>query len=134
DNNESVAFTNGEYNELGGTHLDGFYDGLLRLIRHYYSEFKQPLNAKYRRYVDLILKVNKTQDLTKLFKKRMLVNRSFVILDFKHSNPILKPQTKDELVSPEAKQMVSDVFYTHAMHYLDRNVRTVQTILGDLIK
>lgn len=134
DNNESVAFTNGEYNELGGTHLDGFYDGLLRLIRHYYTEFKQPLNAKYRRYVDLILKVNKTQDLTKLFKKRMLVNRSFVILDFKHSNPILKPQTKDELVSPEAKQMVSDVFYTHAMHYLDRNVRTVQTILGDLIK
>lgn len=134
DSSESIAFTNGEYNELGGTHVDGFYDGLLRLIRHYYTAFKKQLNTKYRRYIDLILKVNKTQDLTTLFKKRMLVNRSFVIIDFKHSNPILKPQTKDELVSPEAKKTVSDIFYSHAMHYLDRNSRVIQTVLGDLIK
>lgn len=134
DVSENAAFTNGEFNELGGTHLNGFYDGLLNLLRHYWDVFKAPLTNKYRRQVDLIMKINKVDDLGKLFKKRMLAGRTFVIVDFKHSNPILRPQTKDELVSPEARKAVSDIFYLHALHYLDRNAASVQTILANLIK
>lgn len=134
DTGDSEAFTNGVYNNLGGTHLNGFYDGLLKLIRHYYSEFEDILKSKYRRQIDLILKVNKNKNMAMLFKKRELKSRVYVVINFKHSNPVLRPQTKDELVSPEAKQAVSDIFYTHALHYFDRNVKAVQTILGYLIK
>ena len=134
DTGDSEAFTNGVYNNLGGTHLNGFYDGLLKLLRHYYDAFSDVMRQKYHRQIDLILKVNKAKDMTRLFNKREIAPRTYVILDFKHSNPILRPQTKDELTSPEAKKAVSDIFYTHAMHYFDRNVRAVQTILGYIIK
>lgn len=134
DTGDSEAFTNGVYNNLGGTHLNGFYDGLLKLLRHYYDAFSDVMRQKYHRQIDLILKVNKAKDMTRLFNKREIAPRTYVVLDFKHSNPILRPQTKDELTSPEAKKAVSDIFYTHAMHYFDRNVRAVQTILGYIIK
>lgn len=134
DTGDSEAFTNGVYNHLGGTHLAGFYDGLLKLLRHYYTAFEDIMKSKYRRQIDLILKVTKSKDMQRLFNKRELSPRTYVVLNFKHSNPILRPQTKDELVSPEAKKAVSDIFYTHAMHYFDRNVKAVQTILGYIIK
>lgn len=134
DTGDSEAFTNGVYNHLGGTHLAGFYDGLLKLLRHYYTAFEDIMKSKYRRQIDLILKVTKLKDMQRLFNKRELSPRTYVVLNFKHSNPILRPQTKDELVSPEAKKAVSDIFYTHAMHYFDRNVKAVQTILGYIIK
>lgn len=134
DTGDSEAFTNGVYNSLGGTHLNGFYDGLLKLIRHYYEAFADVMKSKYRRQIDLILKVTKSKNMTRLFTKRELAPYTYVVISFKHSNPILRPQTKDELTSPEAKKAVSNIFYTHAMHYFDRNVRAVQTILGYLIK
>lgn len=134
DTGDNEAFTNGVYNSLGGTHLNGFYDGLLKLIRHYYEAFEDVMKSKYRRQIDLILKVTKSKNMTRLFTKRELSPYTYVVISFKHSNPILRPQTKDELTSPEAKKAVSDIFYTHAMHYFDRNVRAVQTILGYLIK
>lgn len=134
DTGDSEAFTNGVYNSLGGTHLNGFYDGLLKLLKHYYTAFSDAMRQKYHRQIDLILKVTKAKDMTRLFNKREIAPYTYVILDFKHSNPILRPQTKDELTSPEAKKAVSDIFYTHAMHYFDRNVRAVQTILGYIVK
>lgn len=134
DTGDSEAFTNGVYNSLGGTHLNGFYDGLLKLIRHYYEAFADVMKSKYRRQIDLILKVTKSKNMTRLFTKRELSPYTYVVISFKHSNPILRPQTKDELTSPEAKKAVSNIFYTHAMHYFDRNIRAVQTILSYLIK
>lgn len=134
DTGDSEAFTNGVYNSLGGTHLNGFYDGLLKLIRHYYEAFADVMKSKYRRQIDLILKVNKSKNMTRLFTKRELAPYTYVVINFKHSNPILRSQTKDELTSPEAKKAVINIFYTHAMHYFDRNIRAVQTILGYLIK
>lgn len=134
DTGDNEAFTNGIYNSLGGTHLNGFYDGLLKLIKHYYEAFEDVMKSKYRRQIDLILKVTKSKNMTRLFTKRELSPYTYVVISFKHSNPILRSQTKDELTSPEAKKAVSDIFYTHAMHYFDRNIRAVQTILGYLIK
>lgn len=128
------AFTNGTYNNAGGTHLKGFYAGLLRLIKHYYEEFQSELNSKYKRQIDLINKVNSTNNVMSLLKTRDLMHKTYVIINFKHSDPILKPQTKDELASPEARQAVSDIFYDHAMRYLDKNIAAVQNLIGSLIK
>lgn len=128
------AFTNGTYNPSGGTHLKGFYAGLIRLIKHYYNEFKTELNSKYKVQRDLILKVNHATDLASLFKVRDIMRTTYVIIDFKHIDPILRPQTKDELASPEAKTAVDNIFYTEAMRYLDKNISVVQTLIGYLIK
>ena len=128
------AFTNGTYNVSGGTHLKGFYAGLLRLLRHYYQEFQTDINSKYKNQINLISKVLGSNDVMSLVKTRDIMHKTYVILDFKHSRPILRPQTKDELASPEAKKAVDDIFYTNAMRYLDRNVSSVLNIIGYLIK
>lgn len=128
------AFTNGTYNSAGGTHLKGFYSGLVRLIRHYYQEFQTEIDAKYKRQIDLIKKVNSATNVMSLLKARDLMHKTYVIINFKHSDPILKPQTKDEMASPEAKQAVDTIFYDHAMRYLDKNIAAVQNLIGDLIK
>lgn len=128
------AFTNGIYNAEGGTHLRGFYAGLLDLIKHYYKEFESDMSSKYKKQLALITKVNQEKDVLKLFKTRDIMKTTYVILDFKHSNPVLHPQTKDKLASKEARNATKDIFYEHAMRYLDKNVTAVQTLIGFLIK
>ena len=128
------ASTNGIRNKLGGTHVKGFEDGLVRLMRHYFSEFSTDLNAKYRKQFDLIKKVLRVDDISKLFQKKTLMQRTHVIIDFKHNDPMLSPQTKDELNNKEATPMVSDVFYDQARLYLDRNITSVHKLLDQLIK
>lgn len=128
------AFTNGIYNAEGGTHIRGFYAGLLDLIKHYYKEFESDLASKYKTQLALITKVNQERDVLKLFKTRDIMKTTYVILDFKHSNPILHPQTKDKLASKEARNATKDIFYENAMRYLDRNVTAVQSLIGFLIK
>lgn len=128
------AFTNGIYNAEGGTHLRGFYAGLLDLIKHYYKEFESDMSSKYKTQLALITKVNQEKDVLKLFTTRDIMKTTYVILDFKHSNPILQPQTKDKLASKEARNATKDIFYEHAMRYLDKNVTAVQTLIGFLIK
>ena len=127
------AFTNGAYNSEGGTHLKGFYSGLLRLIRHYYTEFQSDIDSKYRKQIDLIKKVNHVDNVMTLLKTRDLMHKTYVILDFKHNNPIM-PQTKEILTSPEAKPAVDGIFYSNAMRYLDHHVGAIQDIIGYLIK
>lgn len=128
------AFTNGIYNAEGGTHLRGFYAGLLDLIKHYYNEFESDMSSKYKTQLALITKVNQEKDVLKLFTTRDIMKTTYVILDFKHSNPVLHPQTKDKLASKEARNATKDIFYEHAMRYLDKNITAVQTLIGFLIK
>ena len=131
------AFTNGIENTSGGTHLQGFYQGLVELLRHYYMEFQNEFTSKYRNQLELIKKINglsNTSDIFKLVKARNIAKKTYVILDFKHDDPVLKPQTKDELASPEAKPAVSKLFYEKASLYLDQNISAVQELIGFLIK
>lgn len=131
------TFTNGIENPSGGTHLQGFYQGLVTLLRHYYEEFQSEFTSKYRTQLELIKKVNglaNTTDVFKLVKARNLSKKTYVIIDFKHDDPILRPQTKDELASPEAKPAVADLFYEKAMLHLDQNISAVQELIGFLIK
>ena len=131
------AFTNGVENVSGGKHLQGFYQGLVELLRHYYIEFQNDFLQKYRTQLDLIRKVNKlsnTADVFSLVKPRNISKKTYVILDFKHDDPILTPQTKDEMKSPEAKPAVAGIFYEKAMLYMDKNIPAVQELIGFLIK
>lgn len=133
DNYAMEVFTNGTHNSQGGTHENGFNSGLLKLIRYYYKEFQTDIDSKYSKQLTLIRKVTKEQDISKLFKARDLVRKAYVVIDFKHSNPVLQPQTKDRLASPEAKKAVETIFYDNAMRYLDKNITAVQKIIGSLI-
>lgn len=131
------TFTNGVENSSGGTHLQGFYQGLVELLRHYYEEFQGDFQQKYKTQLELIRKVNKLDnalDIFKLVKPRNLARKTYVIIDFKHDDPILTPQTKDTLSSPEAKPAVAKIFYEKAMLYLDKNISAVHELIGYLIK
>lgn len=131
---DAEPFTNGVYNKDGGTHMKGFYAGLMRLIKHYYKEFQSEFDSKYKKQMDLIRKVNDTKDVMSLLKSRDVSRFTYVIMNFTHSNPILAPQTKDKLESPEAKQAVADIVYEKGMLYLDKNIQAVHTLMGYLIK
>ena len=131
------TFTNGVENSSGGTHLQGFYQGLVELLRHYYEEFQSDFSSKYKTQLDLIRKVNNlssTSEIFKLVKPRSMAKKTYVIIDFKHDDPILKPQTKDELASPEARPAVADIFYEKASMYLDKNITAVHELIEFLIR
>lgn len=131
------TFTNGVENRSGGTHLQGFYRGLVDLLRHYYEEFQSDFVGKYKNQLELIRSVNNLSNLNEVFslvKPRTLARKTFVIIDFKHDDPILKPQTKDELASPEAKTAMAKIFYEKAMLYLDKNIPAIHELIGFLIK
>lgn len=131
------ALTNGIENPAGGTHLRGFYLGLRDLLRYYYKEFQSDFTKKYGEQLKLIQKVYKLSAISEVFtliEPRDISRSTFVIIDFKHNDPILKPQTKDELVSPEARDAVQSIYYEQAMLYLDRNVSAIHEIIGRLIQ
>lgn len=131
------ALTNGIENPSGGTHLRGFYIGMRNLLRHYYKEFLPDFTNKYRSQLRLIQKMYKLPNVGEVFSlvnPRDISRHTHVIIDFKHNDPILKPQTKDELVSPEARDAVAEMYYKNAMLYLDQNIPAVHEIIGKLIK
>lgn len=131
------TFTNGVENASGGTHLQGFYQGLVNLLRHYYEEFQNDFNTKYKTQLELIKTVNKLSSVSDVFtlvKPRNIARKTYVIIDFKHDDPIITPQTKDTLSSPEAKPAVAKIFYEKASLYLDKNINAVHELIGFLIK
>lgn len=135
----SVAktFTNGIENPSGGTHLKGFYQGLIDLLKHYYMEFQSEFGSSMKTQLELIKNVNGLQsvaDVFNLIKPRSVAKKTFVVIDFKHDAPDLRPQTKDELWSPEAKPAVADIFFSKARLYFDQHITVVQDLITFLIK
>lgn len=134
ENGDTLAYTNGIYNQQGGTHVSGFYNGMIRLVKHYMDVFKQDIASQFKNQITLIQKVNKEDDITKLIKQQHLANKCYAILDIKHSNPILQPQTKDRLASDEVKQFTSDTIYQEGMLYFDKNITIMHNLINYIIK
>lgn len=137
ENSIAKTFTNGIENSAGGTHLKGFYQGLIELLKHYYEEFQSEFGGSLKTQLELIKNVNKltsTADVFNLIKPRSIAKKTFVIIDFKHDAPDLRPQTKDELWSPEARPAVADIVYKKAGLYFDQHITTVQDLITFLIK
>lgn len=137
ENSAVRAFTNGIENPAGGTHLKGFYQGLIELLKYYYEEFQSEFSSSLKTQLELIKNVNKLASVSEVFtliKPRSVAKKTFVIVDFKHDAPDLRPQTKDELWSPEARQAVADIFYNKARLYFDQHITAVQDLITFLIK
>lgn len=137
ENSAVKTYTNGIENPSGGTHLKGFYQGLIELLKHYYKEFQSEFSSSMKTQLELIKTVNKlgtVADVFNLIKPRSIAKKTFVVIDFKHDAPILKGQTKDELTSPEAKTAVADIFFTKAGLYFDQHITAVQDLIVYLIK
>lgn len=137
ENSAVRTFTNGIENVAGGTHLKGFYQGLIECLKYYYEEFQSEFSSSLKTQLELIKNVNKlasTSEVFTLIKPRSIARKTYVIIDFKHDAPDLRPQTKDELWSPEAKQAVADIFYNKARLYFDQHVTAVQDLIVFLIK
>lgn len=137
ENSAVKAYTNGIENSSGGTHVKGFYQGLIDLLKHYYTEFQSEFGSSMKSQLELIKTVNKlssVNDVFTLIKPRSVAKKTFVIIDFKHDAPILRPQTKDELASQEAKTAVADIFFKKAGLYFDQHITAVQNLIEYLIK
>lgn len=137
ENSAVKAYTNGIENSSGGTHVKGFYQGLIDLLKHYYTEFQSEFSSSMKSQLELIKTVNKlssVNDVFTLIKSRSVAKKTFVIIDFKHDAPILRPQTKDELASQEAKPAVADIFFKKAGLYFDQHITAVQNLIEYLIK
>lgn len=137
ENSASKAFTNGIENPAGGTHLKGFYQGLIDLLRHYYEEFQSEFGASLKTQLELIKNVNRlasVSDVFTLIKPRSVAKKTYVIIDFKHDAPDLRPQTKEELWSPEARPAMADIFFRKARLYFDQHITAVQDLITFLIK
>lgn len=133
----SKAFTNGIENPAGGTHLKGFYQGLIDLLKHYYEEFQSEFGSSLKTQLELIKNVNRlasASDVFSLIKPRSIARKTYVIIDFKHDAPDLRPQTKEELWSPEARPAVADIFFRKARLYFDQHITAVQDLITFLIK
>lgn len=137
ENSAVKAYTNGIENSSGGTHVKGFYQGLIDLLKHYYTEFQSEFSSSMKSQLELIKTVNKLSSINDVFtliKPRSVAKKTFVIIDFKHDAPILRPQTKDELASQEAKPAVADIFFKKAGLYFDQHITAVQNLIEYLIK
>lgn len=137
ENSASKTYTNGIENPAGGTHLKGFYQGLIELLKHYYTEFQSEFAGSLKTQLELIKSVNKLGFVSEVFtliKPRSVAKKTFVVIDFKHDAPILRPQTKDELASPEARQAVADIFFNKARLYFDQHITAVQDLITFLIR
>lgn len=131
------AYTNGIENPAGGTHLKGFYQGIIDLLKHYYEEFQSEFAGSLKTQLELIKNVNNlnsTADVFTLIKPRSVAKKTYVIIDFKHDAPILRPQTKDELASPEARPVIADIVFKKAGLYFDQHITAVQDLITFLIK
>lgn len=138
-NAQVKAFTNTTYNQLGGTHVQGFYQGCLQLLRHYYTTFKNEIENQNKSRIQLIQQVNKDADnkpipIEKLFKRKHIEDWFYAIIDVKHDDPELQPQTKEKLVSQEVVSFVSDVVYHQTVTAFDKQITHIQTVINAIIK
>lgn len=128
------AFTNATYNELNGTHVDGFYKGCLQLVRHYYTTFQSEYDTKFKNQISVIKKLTNTTDISKLFKRKHMEHLWYGIIDLKHTSPILQPQTKDRLASEEVVAFVTGVVFDKGRLFFDKRIKQINHVIEYIIK
>lgn len=133
ESNALYAFTNDAYNSLGGEHVNGFKHGLIKLLKYYYNEFATKLHTPQSQ-IAFINKVNNTKNPLDNLNASAVLNNVYAIIDFKHTNPILHPQTKDRLASKEASPMVEQFVLMKSKTYLDKHPGGVQKLLDHYLK
>ena len=107
-----IGVTNSVNNHQGGTHVDGFNTGIMKLLNKYADKLglaKDTLEARDTR-PGLIAVINVT-----------------------YSNPMYNSQTKDLLTNPEVKQDMNKITLSQAPFELDKYIQDVQAIIKQAV-
>lgn len=107
ENNRQKAFTNGIHNPQGGTHVTGTIQGINKLIKNAYEEFKTTQLKPYKKKIDFVEKVFKDKKIETLFENSYISKYITAVIDFKYNKPVLDHQTKDKLTSTEVTSILS---------------------------
>ncbi len=107
-----LGFCNNIYNSEGGTHLTGFKTQFTNVINTYARELN-------------ILK-EKDQNFTGADVR----NGMTAVVSVKHPDPRFEGQTKTKLDNQDAAKVVSKVTGDEIVHYFDRNLEVLKSVIG----
>ncbi len=107
-----LGFCNNIYNAEGGTHLTGFKTMFTNAINNYARE----------------LNILKEKDVN--FTGADVRNGMTAVVSIKHPDPRFEGQTKTKLDNQDAAKVVSKVTGDEIVHYFDRNLETLKSIIG----
>ena len=106
-----LGFCNNIYNAEGGSHITGFK-----------TQFTQIMNS-YARELGIL----KEKDAN--FTGADIRNGMTAVVSIKHPDPRFEGQTKTKLDNPDASRATSKVTGEEAVHYFDRNLPVLKTVL-----
>ncbi|MCH5344230.1 MAG: DNA gyrase subunit B [Acetatifactor sp.] len=107
-----LGFCNNIYNSEGGTHLTGFKTQFTNVINTYARELN-------------ILK-EKDQNFTGADVR----NGMTAVISIKHPDPRFEGQTKTKLDNQDAAKVVSKITGDEIVHFFDRNLETLKSVIG----
>lgn len=107
-----LGFCNNIYNSEGGTHLTGFKTVFTNVINTYARE----------------LNILKEKDAN--FTGADVRNGMTAVVSIKHPDPRFEGQTKTKLDNQDATKAVSKVVGEELVHFLDRNLETLKSIIS----
>ena len=107
-----LGFCNNIYNAEGGTHLTGFK-----------TVFTLVINT-YARQIGVL------KDKDANFTGADIRNGMTAVISIKHPDPRFEGQTKTKLDNQDAAKAVSQVTGDEIVHYFDRNLETLRTVIG----
>ena len=107
-----LGFCNNIYNSEGGTHLTGFKTMFTNVINTYARE----------------LNILKDKDVN--FTGADVRNGMTAVVSIKHPDPRFEGQTKTKLDNQDAAKVVSKVTGDEIVHFFDRNVETLKSVIG----
>ena len=107
-----LGFCNNIYNAEGGTHLTGFKTVFTQVINNYARQIG-------------ILKEKDTN-----FTGADIRNGMTAVISIKHPDPRFEGQTKTKLDNQDAAKAVSQVTGDEIVHYFDRNLEVLKTVIG----
>ena len=107
-----LGFCNNIYNAEGGTHLTGFK-----------TQFTTVMNT-YARGLGIL------KDKDANFTGADVRNGMTAIISIKHPDPRFEGQTKTKLDNQDAAKVVAKITGEEIVHYFDRNVETLKSVLS----
>ena len=108
---EILGFCNNIYNSEGGTHITGFKGAFTNIINNYARE------------------LGYLKDKDQNFTGADVRNGMTAVISIRHPDPRFEGQTKTKLDNPDATRAAAQVTQDEAVHYFDRNLETLKSVI-----